>query len=251
MLTSLLATLVLLTACGESEGTVVAGAVGEGAVAPTTTSTAAPSEPTSTLPEITLPVRPPTDYAGFLAQPTACGGTRPEQIAPMVFAAPEDQQLDSTVQAIITTSCGDITVELDPGIAPGTVNSFVFLARAGYFDGTVSHRVLPGFVMQAGDPTATGRAGPGYTIADELPAAGFLYERGTLAMANSGPNTTGSQFFVMLGDAALPPNYSVFGRVIDGFETLDLVAALPLGVSAFGELSVPLETLYLETVTIP
>jgi peptidylprolyl isomerase len=70
-------------------------------------------------------------------------------------------------------------------------------------------------------------------------------------MANSGPNTTGSQFFVMLGDAPLPPNYSVFGKVIDGFETLDLVAALPLGVNPFGELSVPLETLYLEKVTIP
>jgi cyclophilin family peptidyl-prolyl cis-trans isomerase len=171
----------------------------------------------------------------------------------MVFAEPEDQRLapDQTVQAIITTSCGDITVELDPEIAPETVNSFVFLAQAGYFDGSVSHRILPGFVMQAGDPTATGREGPGYTIPDELPPAGFVYELGTLAMANSGPNTTGSQFFIMLGDAPLPPDYSVLGTVVEGFGVLDLFAAIPLGTNAFGELSVPLETLYIEKVTIP
>lgn len=245
---------VLLGACGGTEAEVIAEAAAGGGADPTTTSTmsSTTAEPASTLPEITLPVRPPSDYAGFIAQPTACAGSTPEQVAPMVFAEPEDQRLNATetVRAVITTSCGNITVELDPGIAPETVNSFVFLARAGYFDGTVSHRVLPGFVMQAGDPTATGSEGPGYTIPDELPAAGFLYERGTLAMANSGPNTSGSQFFVMLGDAPLPPDYSVFGKVVDGFETLDQVAALPLGVNRFGELSVPLETLYLEKVTI-
>jgi cyclophilin family peptidyl-prolyl cis-trans isomerase len=251
-LVALTAVAVLLAACGDSGAPLAEAAVG-GEQTTTTTTTTAAAEPTSTLPEITLPVRPPSDYAGFIAQSTACGGSAPEQIAPMVFPEPEDQGLDpgQTVQAIISTSCGDITVELDPRIAPETVNSFVFLAREGFFDGTVSHRVLPGFVMQAGDPTATGREGPGYTIPDELPAAGFIYERGTLAMANSGPNTTGSQFFIMLGDAPLSPDYSVFGKVVEGFETLDLVAALPLGVNPFGETSVPLETLYLEQVTIP
>jgi cyclophilin family peptidyl-prolyl cis-trans isomerase len=170
----------------------------------------------------------------------------------MVFDAPEDQGLDETskVEAVLSTSCGEIALELDPAIAPETVNSFVFLARAGYFDGTVSHRILPGFVLQAGDPSATGREGPGYTIPDELPGAGFLYEKGILAMANSGPNTSGSQFFVMLDDAPLPPNYSVFGRVIDGFDTLERIAQIPLGPNAFGEVSVPLETLYVERVTI-
>jgi cyclophilin family peptidyl-prolyl cis-trans isomerase len=170
----------------------------------------------------------------------------------MVFSAPEDQGLEdtATIEAVISTSCGDISLELDPAVAPETVNSFVFLARAGYFDGTVSHRILPGFVLQAGDPTATGRGGPGYTIPDELPAAGFLYEKGILAMANSGPNTTGSQFFVMLDDAPLPPNYSVFGRVTDGFDALDRIAEISLGPNARGEVSVPLETLYLEGVTI-
>jgi peptidyl-prolyl cis-trans isomerase B (cyclophilin B) len=135
-------------------------------------------------------------------------------------------------------------------MAPATVNSFVFLASAGYFDGSVPHRVVPGFVIQAGDQTATGREGPGYTIPDELPESGFVYEQGTLAMANSGPNSTGSQFFIVLADARLNPDFSAFGRVVDGFETLDRIAALPLGPNAFGELSVPLETVFIESVTI-
>ncbi len=246
-----------LAACGAgSEPVAQAGAdSSENSGRSTTTqseepSTASPAD--TSLPEITLPPRPPSDYAGFIAQPTACTGTAPETVVPMVFDAPEDQGLDETskVEAVLSTSCGEIALELDPAIAPETVNSFVFLARAGYFDGTVSHRILPGFVLQAGDPSATGREGPGYTIPDELPGAGFLYEKGILAMANSGPNTSGSQFFVMLDDAPLPPNYSVFGRVIDGFDTLERIAQIPLGPNAFGEVSVPLETLYVERVTI-
>jgi len=141
-------------------------------------------------------------------------------------------------------------VELYPELAPETVNSFVFLARSGYFDGSVSHRVVPGFVIQAGDPTATGREGPGYTIPDELPEPGFLYEAGTLAMANAGPNTTGSQFFIVLADAPLPNAYSYFGNVVGGFDTLERIVEIPLGQNALGELSVPLETLYLESVNI-
>ncbi|MCP4306008.1 MAG: peptidylprolyl isomerase [bacterium] len=168
----------------------------------------------------------------------------------MTFDAPEDQGLTAPIQATIVTSCGDIVVELDPGIAPDTVNSFVFLARQGYFDGGVSHRVSPGFVVQAGDPTATGTQGPGYTIKDELPAADFLYERGVLAMANRGPDTSGSQFFILLADAGLNNDFSYFGNVVDGFETLDRIAAVPLGPNRFGEVSVPLETLYIERIVV-
>ncbi len=232
----------LAAACGGSDDDA-------GTSDPADSTTAAP---TDTLPEITLPPQPPSDYAGFAAQPTACGAEAPTPVSPMTFDEPEDQGLDpaSIVTVTITTSCGDIAVELEPGLAPATVNSFVFLARSGYFDGTVSHRVLPGFVIQAGDPTATGREGPGYTIPDELPEAGFLYETGALAMANSGPNTTGSQFFIVLADAPLPNAYSYFGNVVDGFDTLEKIAAIPLGPNAFGEVSVPLETLYIEKVTI-
>ena len=239
-----LAVSLLLAACGEGD------ASSGGAEA--TTSTFAPVTTTETVPEITLPARPPSDYEGFAAQQPACGAEAPAPVTPMTFAGPEDQGLDPTVTvtATITTSCGDVVIELDPGVAPATVNSFVFLARSGYFDGSVSHRILPGFVIQAGDPTATGREGPGYTVPDELPEAGFLYEAGSLAMANAGPNTTGSQFFIVLDDAPLPNAYSYFGNVVSGLDTLERIASIPLGTNAFGETSVPLETLYIEKVTI-
>jgi cyclophilin family peptidyl-prolyl cis-trans isomerase len=104
--------------------------------------------------------------------------------------------------------------------APGTVNNFVSLARWKYFDGTKCHRVIENFVVQCGDPTATGTGGPGYSFADELPDTGE-YTIGSLAMANSGPNTNGSQFFIITGDngASLPPSYTLFGQVTAGLDT--------------------------------
>lgn len=239
----------VISACGGSEEDAASGG---GVADATTTTTTTTSAPTETAPEITLPVRPPSDYAGFVAQETACGAEAPTPTTSMAFDSPEDQGLDpdTIVVATIATSCGDIVIELDPGIAPETVNSFVFLARNGYFDGSVSHRVIPGFVIQAGDPTATGREGPGYTIPDELPEAGFVYPAGGLAMANAGPNTTGSQFFIVLADAPLPNAYSYFGKVVSGQEAIDRIATIPLGPNAFGETSVPLQTLYIESVSI-
>lgn len=131
--------------------------------------------------------------------------------------------------ARVETSLGGFTVQFLAQEAPQTVNSFVCLARAGFFDGVVFHRVVPGFVIQGGDPTGTGRGGPGYRFADELPTT-TTYERGTLAMANAGAGTNGSQFFVCLDDLSqrLPPNFSIFGRVTEGIETVDAIAAVPL-----------------------
>ena len=122
-----------------------------------------------------------------------------------------------TYTALISTNKGDLTVVLDPAKAPGTVNNFVNLARFKYFDGTICHRAIPTFVVQCGDPTATGGGGPGYSIADELPNTGE-YKLGSLAMANSGPNTNGSQFFIITGEqgVGLPPSYSLFGQVTEG-----------------------------------
>src|ERR1700726_2392630 len=119
--------------------------------------------------------------------------------------------------ATMTTSHGTMVIALDPLAAPKAVNSFVFLARYHYFDGIVFHRVIPGFVLQGGDPEGSGRGGPGYRFADELPPAG-RYELGSLAMANAGPNTNGSQFFVISGPSGmrLPPQYSLFGKVVAG-----------------------------------
>ncbi len=125
-----------------------------------------------------------------------------------------------TYTALISTNKGDVTVVLDAVKSPGTVNNFVNLARSKYFDGTVCHRAIPSFVVQCGDPTATGTGGPGYVIADELPSAGE-YKLGSLAMANSGPNTNGSQFFIISGEQGmtLQPNYSLFGQVTTGLDT--------------------------------
>jgi peptidylprolyl isomerase len=148
--------------------------------------------------------------------------------------------------AEMKTSKGTMTIALDPVAAPRTVNSFVFLARDGYFDGVVFHRIIPGFVVQGGDPTGTGTGGPGYRIVDELPAPG-RYEIGSLAMANTGsPNTGGSQFFIISGPdgARLPPTYSLFGKVVSG---LDTVAALDAVGTRGGS---PSERVAIESVTI-
>jgi peptidyl-prolyl cis-trans isomerase B (cyclophilin B) len=112
----------------------------------------------------------------------------------------------------VKTNRGDIVVALESAAAPCTVNSFVSLALQGYFDNTKCHRLVPGFVLQCGDPSATGRGGPGYSFADELTGK-ETYPAGTFAMANSGPDTNGSQFFIVLDDANLPASYTVFGKV--------------------------------------
>ena len=150
-----------------------------------------------------------------------------------------------TYSATMVTSKGTLEILLDALAAPVTVNSFVFLARWHYFDGIVFHRVIPGFVLQGGDPTGTGTGGPGYRFEDELPKPG-RYELGSLAMANSGPNTNGSQFFVISGPdgVRLPPLYSLFGKVVKG---LDVVAAINDIGSPSGA---PRERVVIESVTI-
>ena len=127
--------------------------------------------------------------------------------------------------ARMETTEGPIVIELYPKWAPHHVNSFVFLAREGFYDGVIFHRVIPGFVIQGGDPTGTGTGGPGYKFRDELDKPG-TYQRGTVAMANAGPNTNGSQFFVVLGKVGLPHAYTIFGEVTDGMDAVDAVAAL-------------------------
>ena len=129
--------------------------------------------------------------------------------------------------AVIETSAGSMTAEFFAADAPKTVNNFVFLARDGYFDGIIFQRCIPGFMIQGGDPTGTGRGGPGYRFNDEPVTRQYL--RGTLAMANAGPNTNGSQFFVMHADYPLPPNYTIFGKLTSGEEVVDAIATAPTG----------------------
>ena len=228
---------------------IIAATAGACTTSDTTTESTTPSTVT-TVPLSVVPL----DYQGFLRQPTACGAEQPATAVDMKFDAPGDANVEGPTTVTLSTSCGPIVIDLDPGTAPETVNSFVFLAEEGYFDGTVSHRVIPGFMMQAGDPTATGFGGPGYTIPDELPGEGMTYERGVAAMANSGPETAGSQFFILFGDADwLPPSYSIFGRVVDGFATLDAIEAIPLAQSPTSSDSTPttpLNSLFIESVTV-
>jgi len=197
------------------------------------------------------PAAAPAGYGEFREQPTACAGERPDALEEMQFDAPADQGLSGVVTGIISTSCGDIELALDADAYPETVNSFVFLARSGYFDGVACHRLVPGFVLQCGDQSATGTTGPGYTVPDEFPESDFTYGRGVVAMANAGPGTTGSQFFIVIGDASfLDPAFSVLGNVVGSEYTLDALHTIPLGLSARGEESVPLETLYITGVEI-
>ena len=150
-----------------------------------------------------------------------------------------------TYAATMVTSHGTLEIVLDPLAAPVTVNSFVYLARFHYYDGVIFHRIIPGFVLQGGDPGGTGTGGPGYRFDDELPKAG-RYEVGSLAMANAGPHTNGSQFFIISGPdgVRLPPLYALFGKVVKG---LDVVAKVnDLGTSS----GKPREDVVIESVTI-
>jgi cyclophilin family peptidyl-prolyl cis-trans isomerase len=145
--------------------------------------------------------------------------------------------------ATIETSSGTMTAELFADEAPVTVNNFVFLARDSYFDEVIFHRVIRGFMIQGGDPTGTGRGGPGYRFNDEPVKRPYL--RGTLAMANAGPNTNGSQFFVMHADYGLPPNYTIFGKLTSGEDVLDAIATAPTGPQ-----DRPIDPVTIKTVTI-
>ena len=124
--------------------------------------------------------------------------------------------------AEMVTTLGTMVIQLDAVTAPKTVNNFVVLARYHYYDGIIFHRIIKGFMCQGGDPKGTGTGGPGYKFADELPKPG-RYEVGSIAMANSGPNTNGSQFFLVSGQSGvrLPPQYSLFGKVVKGLDVLD------------------------------
>jgi len=152
-----------------------------------------------------------------------------DRVAAKPVDAPDvDPSASGEVAATISTSAGDLAVTLDADATPCTVNSFLSLAKQGYFDATNCHRLTTEgiFVLQCGDPTGTGTGGPGYSFDDEL-AGTETYEAGVLAMANAGPNTNGSQFFIVYADSQLPPSYAVFGHLDEASTKIvaDLAAA--------------------------
>jgi cyclophilin family peptidyl-prolyl cis-trans isomerase len=184
--------------------------------------------------------------------PATAGKPKPQ------FAGPPPMKIDTkaTYRATMVTSCGTIVIELDAKRAPQTVNSFVFLAKQGYFDGQYFHRLDTSIdVIQGGDPSGTGSDGPGYAIPDELNGK-LTYTPGTLAMANAGANTGGSQFFIITGPEGTNldgnPNYTIFGKVVEGLDVAQKIQALPILDPNAADLSGqrPKQAVYIDKVTI-
>ena len=167
---------------------------------------------------------------------------------------PPAMQIDTTKKycATFDTNLGTFKVELFADESPNTVNNFVFLSRNNFYNGVVFHRIIKTFMIQGGDPTGTGCGGPGYKFADELPTK-HHYEPGIVAMANAGPNTNGSQFFVCTGADARyldsQPNYTQFGKVVEGMDVVLKIASVPV-ISANGETSKPQSPPVINCVTI-
>lgn len=216
------------------------------------------SSPSAT-PSAASPSASPTPTVGV-----ACGGKVPPAASTVSsfndkYSHPPKMTIDmsATYIATMATSCGTFKVELDPKIAPNTVNSIVFLAHQGFYDGSTFHRIARDFVIQGGDPTGSGSGGPGYTTVD-TPPKGAAYPIGTVAMAKTGSEpagTAGSQFFIVTSasaQAALAPSgtglYAIVGHVVSGMDVVSKIAQLPIqGGASDGP---PAETVYIDGVTI-
>jgi len=210
---------------------------------------------TTTAPTTSAPQPPPPGVSApeagvTIDGPTECPAEDGSSERATAFTAAPPMCIDETgvFTATVDTSYGAFTIELDAAKAPLTVNNFIVLSRYGFYDGAPFHRIIPGFVIQGGDAVGNplGTGNPGYAVDDELPAAGE-YEIGSVAMANSGANTNGSQFFVITGDngAALPPQYSLFGAVTDG---LDVVMAIEGTQTTVGD--APVDEIIINSVTV-
>jgi len=171
---------------------------------------------------------------------------------PKQYNTPPPMTIDSNKQytATLKTTEGDITVDLLAKDAPLTVNNFVFLAKDNFYDGVKFHRIIKGFMVQTGDPQGNGTGGPGYRFNDEKVT--LDYKPGIVAMANAGPNTNGSQFFVMHGDHSgrLPKNYTIFGQVTGGLDVVDKIANVPVRAGTGGEASTPTREVLINDVVI-
>ncbi len=211
-----------------------------------------PEEPTAA-PAAATQIPQATQIVDTSAASSESGASTPEVMVNQghsvkQWSSPPPLTIDpaASYTAVLNTSAGTITVELLAGEAPNTVNNFVFLARQGFYDNVIFHRTIEGFMIQGGDPTGTGGGGPGYRFADE--PVQRPYSRGVLAMANAGPNTNGSQFFIMHADYPLPPNYTIFGQAVAGLETIDAIATAP--TLPGGEGSTPENPVVIQSVEI-
>lgn len=171
-----------------------------------------------------------------------------ESLPPMTI------DVNKSYQATVKTDKGQFTIELFAQSAPKTVNNFVFLAKEGFYNDIVFHRIIKSFMIQTGDPTGTGTGGPGYKFEDELNSP-YKYEPGIVAMANAGPNTNGSQFFICTGNDSKfldqLPNYTIFGKIIDGMDVIQNIAGTPVTKNPkSGEVSHPVENVVIKSVEI-
>lgn len=234
--------LVSLAACATG-----APGAGSGAGSGTTTSasSSASASTDSTPAETAAPSASATEAAAGACEYLPSAGAAREVTAP-----PADPTLTGDVPAVIATSAGDITLTLTADRTPCTVNSFASLATQGYFDGTTCHRLTTTgiFVLQCGDPSGTGRGGPGYSYADELDDT-ETYPAGTVAMANSGPDTNGSQFFLVYEESPLPAAYTVFGQM-DAASTALVAGIAAEGTAAGGSDGAPATPVEIRTVTV-
>ena len=183
------------------------------------------------------------------AEPTAT--PEPAPSGPKQYSGPPEMTIDQTKSYTAVFHMDDdktFAIELFAKEAPATVNNFVFLAREGFYDGITFHRVVKDFMIQGGDPQGTGTGGPGYKFDDEPVTREYV--PGTLAMANSGPNTNGSQFFVMHGNVGLAKNYTIFGLLKEGMDTVNDLADTPVTVSPGGENSLPLKAPVIQRIEI-
>lgn len=168
----------------------------------------------------------------------------------IVMDQPPPMQIDpkKTYIAVLKTTKGEIQIKLHADKTPITVNNFVSLAKLGFYYQTIFHRVIADFMIQGGDPKGDGTGGPGYKFEDEKFEGD--YTRGTVAMANAGPDTNGSQFFIMHADRPLPKSYVIFGSVIQGIEVVDAIATAPVTESGGGEMSKPVTPVIVENIQI-
>ncbi len=193
---------------------------------------------------ITLPSPSPTQTPVDVLRETVSAKPADTVLTP----TPTSFDMKKSYTAILGTDKGEITIALNAKESPKTAGNFIALARKNFYDGTIFHRVINGFMIQGGDPKGDGTGGPGYKFDDE--AFTGEYTRGTVAMANSGPNTNGSQFFIMHADTALPKNYVIFGKVTKGLDVVDAIATSPVNMSPSGENSSPVTPVKVTSVTI-
>jgi cyclophilin family peptidyl-prolyl cis-trans isomerase len=205
----------------------------------------------STTSKSTITSVPSTSSPSTTKPPTTTSSSQSK----LSWPSPPAMQIDTakTYVATVETSLGSFKIQFFTRDSPVTVNNFIFLARQGYYNGVIFHRIMKNFMIQSGDPTGTGSGTPGYRFKDELPVK-YKYDVGIVAMANGGPNTNGSQFFICTGPDSVNlnsmPNYTQFGKVTEGMDVVQKIAAVKVVANSRGEMSKPVDPPVIKSITI-